>query len=653
MVQIETQGGTEMVASGPRMPGAPPGIRLGTGPTTGLIVHADGYVISSAFNFASKPQSILVAVPGHKERYVAEIVANDQTRMLTLLKLIGMSSQVPVPVAVPKSELRIGQTALAVGRTLTGPDRPMPSVSVGIISALNRIWGRAIQTDAKVSPTNYGGPLIDLEGRVIGILVPASPRGEGETAGLEWYDSGIGFAIPLEDVNAVLERLKQGKELNRGLLGITWSSQNLYGAAPAVGTVAPGSPADKAGFRPGDVIKEVDGKPVANIAQVMHALGTKYEGDTVAVKLLRGKQEINHPKLTLGSAKATFGQAVLGILPLRDDPELGVEVRYVYPKSPADAAGLKAGDRILKVGPATGMGPLRAFSGRDQLAQLLASVAPGTEIKLEVVRKANKKTEAVTVKVAEADDVVPEALPETASAKKALEARKPAPGMPPPPPPPAKPDPKKKPETGLIQRTNEGKDRTWSIYVPEDYDPNIAYGVVLWLHPQGKGKDSDFEDVRDAWEDYCSKNHLILVMPRAEGEGWVASESDFVLRVLNEVLGQYTVDRRRVVAHGMGIGGQMAFYVGFHARDTIRGVATTGSVLTGQPKEKQADRPLNFFVVAGGKDPLAKAIAETKAKLAEHKYGVIHREIPNMGHQYLDLKTPEELVRWIDSLDRL
>ncbi len=197
VVQIETQGGTELVAVGRRMPGGPAGIRLGTGPTTGLIVHADGYVISSAFNFANKPQAILVRLPGHKEAYVAEIIANDETRMLTLLKVVGVNGKLPVPLAVPKSEMKIGQTALAVGRTLVGQTEQMPSVSVGIISAVQRIFGKAIQTDAKVSPTNYGGPLIDLSGRVQGVLVPASPHSEGETAGFEWYDSGIGFAIPL------------------------------------------------------------------------------------------------------------------------------------------------------------------------------------------------------------------------------------------------------------------------------------------------------------------------------------------------------------------------------------------------------------------------------------------------------------------------
>ena len=138
-------------------------VRKGIGPTSGLIVSADGYIISSAFNFANKPSAIFIAVPGHKERYVGKVIATDQTRMVTLLKIDA--KDLPVPAAVPKKEMRIGQTAIAVGRTLPANIEQPPSVSVGIISAIHRIWGKAIQTDAKVSPTNYGGPLVDMEGR--------------------------------------------------------------------------------------------------------------------------------------------------------------------------------------------------------------------------------------------------------------------------------------------------------------------------------------------------------------------------------------------------------------------------------------------------------------------------------------------------------
>jgi len=117
-------------------------------------------------------------------------------------------------------------------------------------------------------------------------------------------------------------------------------------------------------------------------------------------------------------------------------------------------------------------------------------------------------------------------------------------------------------------------------------------------------------------------------------------------------MAEYTIDRQRIVAHGMGIGGQMAYYLGFNARDLIRGVATTGAVLTNPVKENLASQRLSFFLVAGGKDPLAQAIAETKTKLAAHKVPVVYREIPEMGNQYFDALTLDELIRWIDSLDR-
>lgn len=665
IVQIETTGGTDMIGSGPRGPQ----IRKGIGPTTGLIVSADGFIISSAFNFANKPSSIMVAVPGHKERYVAQLIATDQTRMLTLIKI--NASGLPVPVPAPKKEILVGQTALALGRTLDpNVDNP-PSLSVGIISALERIWGKAIQTDAKVSPVNYGGPLVDIRGRVQGVLVPASPRSDDETAGIEWYDSGIGFAIPLEDINAVLPRLREGKNLRRGLLGISPKSGDMYGVVPQVAAVAPDSPAARAGIKPGDIIKEVDGKPVVRQAQIMHLLGRKYEGDTVSLKIQRGKETIDLPGIKLSGPLRAVAQAFLGILPMRDDPELGVEVRYVYPKSPADTAGLKAGDRITKVGSITG--PLRPFtggdvSGRDQLESILASLATGAEVKLEVLRKETKKTETLTVKLGELPEGLPSELPQPATFKKALEPRKSFAGDRLPRNPTDKPkdedkkedkkpeekQPRPKAETGLFKRFNAAKDHEFWLFVPENYDPNVSYSLLIWLHPVGKGKEEDVKQFRDAWEHICADHHLIFAAPKAENEsGWVGSETEFVREVAKYVLDHYTVDRRRVVAHGMGVGGQMAFYLGFHARDLIRGVATTGAPLTSQPKERVVNQPLAFFLIAGGKDPLKDAIAESKTKLAENRYPVVYREIPNMGYQYLDDVTLDELVRWIDSLDRM
>ncbi len=107
----------------------------------------------------------------------------------------------------------------------------------------------------------------------------------------------------------------------------------------------------------------------------------------------------------------------------------------------------------------------------------------------------------------------------------------------------------------------------------------------------------------------------------------------------------------------MGLGGEMAFYLGFHARNLIRGVATTGAALTSNPREKVINQPLAFFLVVGGKDPLHDAVKESRQKLAEQKYPVIYRELEDMGHQYLDGRVGrpvlDEIIRWIDTLDRL
>jgi S1-C subfamily serine protease/predicted esterase len=660
-VQIETSGGTDVVVAGPR--GL---LRRGTGPTSGLVVGADGYIISSAFNFANKPSQIRVSVPGLKERRVATVVATDQTRMLTLLKIdLNAGENLPLPAASPKKDFRVGQMAIAVGRTLAASAAEMPSVSVGIISATDRIWGRAVQTDAKVSPANYGGPLVDLYGRVQGVLVPASPRAEGELAGFEWYDSGIGFAVPLEDVLRVLPRLKAGKDLRHGVLGITMSGDQ-YTTAPTVATVAPASPADKAGVKPGDVIKAIDGKAVHNQAQLRHQLGPKYEGDTVAVTLQRGKDEVKLDKVVLSAAAAGAGQPFLGILPVRDDPGPGVEVRYVYPGSPADKAGVKAGDRVTKLGRTVAPGRviMQPVVARDALLALLDAAPPGVEIKVEVKRKAGGKTETLTATLAVAPDVVPATLPERASAKLALVK----PGTKPPA--PKKDDKKNKKDekdekdekkfpTGFLKKTTAAADHTYWIFVPDNYDPNIAHAVVIWLHPTGKNKEKDFDDLTWAWQNYCEDNHIIVICPVCDAaSGWTPGESEFIAEAVRSVGNTYTLDRRRVVAHGMGLGGEMAYYLGFHSRNLIRGVATVGAPMTSNPKERVANQPLAFFLIAGDKDPLKAPIKDrTASKLREQKYPVIHREVRDMGHQYIDGRAGEEvlkeLARWVDSLDRM
>jgi S1-C subfamily serine protease/predicted esterase len=652
VVQILTQGGADQVVVGSK------GLtfRKALGPTTGVIVGADGYVISSAFNFVNNPTAILVHVPGHKEPYLAKRVATDRSRMLTLLKIDARG--LPVPAATPRKELQVGQWAIALGRTLDAKREHPPAVTVGIISALGRVWGKAIQTDAKISPINYGGPLLDVQGRVQGILVPASPSADDETAGFEWYDSGIGFAIPMEDINAVLPRLQKGKDLKKGLLGVRMKGTDRFADVPEVAEVLPDSSAARAGLKAGDVITEIDGHAVVNMAQIMHGLGTKYEGDKISLKYRRGEKTVSVPNLELVGALAAFAHPFLGILPMRDDPKLGLEIRYVFPGSPADAAGLRAGDRIMKVGRMEG--PLASFTGtkggRDEFFDMLNALQAGMEIKLEVTRKDGKTTDTLTVKLAAmpgttVDDKagVPIQLPEVASLKQALEPLEVAAGKPRP---PKVQQADKKPETGLIKRTTTAGDHKYWIYVHEDYDPNIAHALVVWLHPPRGNSDDDVERLTGLWEDHCKDNHLILVGPHSESEdGWTASEAEFVHTAVREVMAHYTIDRQRVVAHGMGIGGQMACYLGFNDRDLIRGVATIGAVVS-NPKDNMPGQRLAFYLAGGDRDPLVKAIVESRTRLVERKFPVFYREIANRGREYFEDTVLAELVRWIDVLDK-
>ena len=114
---------------------------------------------------------------------------------------------------------------------------------------------------------------------------------------------------------------------------------------------------------------------------------------------------------------------------------------------------------------------------------------PGTDVKLEVVRKEGGKTENVDRQAGAMPDEMPEKLPEPATLRRRWRRGRRAVTS-------AQADDDKKPETGLLKRPTPGGGHEYYVYVPDDYDPNIAYGLVLWLHPAGKGKEKDMEDPR-------------------------------------------------------------------------------------------------------------------------------------------------------------
>lgn len=694
--KIETAGGADIVGGPSVMQGA---VRKGVGPTTGLVVSADGYIVTSSFNFANKPTDIFVTIP-NKSRMVAKIIATDNTRMVTLLKVDA--KDLPVPEEYPVKEATIGHWAVAVGRTLNPDVNGSPSYSIGIISAKDRIQGKALQTDAKISPVNYGGPLVATNGKVYGVLVPLSPRGDTDTAGLEWYDSGIGFAVPLETIMAVLPRMKAGESLSRGVLGVTFKNgQEPYFDHPTVDVITVDSTAQKIGLQTGDKIIGVDDKPIPHISALQFALGPKYSKDKIKLKILRGEKEETFENVELGSSLSAYIQPFLGILPMRDDPNEGVEIRYVFPDSPADKAGLKAGDRIMKVPSPRGLPPgspeLSPVTGRDALSAAMLGLQPNADAKFEVKAKADGKVKKVSVKMSIVTDELPSDTPLPSSVEKALQKpkvqkqsltkkpvkpeeddekegeekeKKPQEKKPDEKKPEEKKaegekkdgekkdgekkdDEKKEMEKGFIERTNKTLGRQYWIYVPTTYKPDVAHGVILWLHDAGNaGKDG--KDVAKTWAEYCETNHFILIGPKSQSNtGWVASETEAVINDLSELYKEFTIDRRRVVAHGIGIGGQMAYYLGFNARQHIRGVAASSAALATNPKENVPGEYLSFFIIGGDKDPAINEIRESRPRLVEKRFPVYFRELKDFGKQYLDEKSFAEMQKWLDSLDRI
>jgi serine protease Do len=217
------------------------------------MISSDGYILTSTFNFLRKPPVITVVLPGG-ERKVAKLLGRDETRRICVLKVDGVED-LPMPEYASRDEVKVGQWAVALGVGFGG-DRP--ALSAGIISATHRIFAKAVQTDANLSPANYGGPLIDLDGRVIGLCVPLSPQSRDEAAGAEWYDSGIGFAVPIAENAERIEAMKQGKNFQPAFLGVQVKAFGTPARGVKITEVVDHSPAAEAGLKMDDIVVSLD-----------------------------------------------------------------------------------------------------------------------------------------------------------------------------------------------------------------------------------------------------------------------------------------------------------------------------------------------------------------------------------------------------------
>lgn len=181
----------------------------GEAPTTGLLISGDGHILTSRYNLAPEAEVILVTLHDGS-RHPAKVLAEDATRQVVMLKIERTSdASWVVPTMVEPKQVKVGQWAVAVG---LGLGRDQPVVSVGIVSALGRLEGKALQTDAAVSPANFGGVLANLEGKVLGLCTTPIVDTQTGTTSASWYDAGVGFAIPLgeEAAGSWITSLQQG-----------------------------------------------------------------------------------------------------------------------------------------------------------------------------------------------------------------------------------------------------------------------------------------------------------------------------------------------------------------------------------------------------------------------------------------------------------
>jgi len=330
---------------------------------SGVIISADGYIITNN-HVIDEADEINVRFANHEE-YEAKIIGRDAKTDVALIK-IEPKETLPFATFGDSEKLRVGDWIIAIGN----PFGFEQTVTAGIVSGKGRTLGSGnyenfIQTDASINPGNSGGPLFNMDGQMVGINTAIYSRSGGNI--------GIGFAIPINMAQNVIEQLKATGKVTRGWLGVMIQnvSQDLakqFGLdrpiGALVGEVSPGGPAEKAGILPGDIIVEYKGTEITQMNMLPTLVAQTPVGETVNVALFRnGKKKnvsITVAKLEEDEATAEIGQeSVLGLTVQQLTPELaqslkikdkeGIIVANVEPGSAAEEAGLRPGDLILEV----------------------------------------------------------------------------------------------------------------------------------------------------------------------------------------------------------------------------------------------------------------------------------------------------------------
>ena len=265
---------------------------------SGVIVSAAGYVLTN-HHVVEAADEIEVALHDGK-KLLAKVVGNDPETDLAVLRVDA--ENLPSITFGSSDALKVGDVVLAIGN----PFGVGQTVTGGIVSALGRTglgintFENFIQTDAAINPGNSGGALVDAGGNLVGINTAIFSRSGGSM--------GIGFAIPVSTAKMVLEQIVRAGSVTRGWIGvevqeITPPVAESFGLAETRGAliagVLRGGPADRAGIRPGDVLLEVEGKPVSDPTSMLNLIAALPPGGSARMRVKRQGKDVD-AQITIG-----------------------------------------------------------------------------------------------------------------------------------------------------------------------------------------------------------------------------------------------------------------------------------------------------------------------------------------------------------------
>jgi serine protease Do len=325
---------------------------------SGFLVDEQGHVVTNA-HVIDDADTVKVRLADDRE-FRAKVIGKDDRLDVAVLQLENAPHDLPLAALGASDALRVGEYVVAIGN----PFGLGSTVTMGIVSAKGRTIGAGpyddfIQTDASINPGNSGGPLFNLRGQVVGINTAINPNGKG-----------IGFAIPIDAAKSILPQLIATGHVSRGRLGVVIQGMD-EDLAKALGMDRPhgalvedvesGSPAEKAGIKPGDVIVAVDGQDVPHSEDLPRAIAVHKPGTHVKLTVLHEKQrhDIDVALIALNDdgerAENTRqglgdrqGQPSSGLGVGVDEEDGHVVVERVAPNGPADGK-LRPGDVIEEI----------------------------------------------------------------------------------------------------------------------------------------------------------------------------------------------------------------------------------------------------------------------------------------------------------------